>query len=156
MFKLAHGTGTLHLASLDASVTGVRTAKSLYDSAAASTAVANGMFVIVTLRVVNNSGHPATFDDGGYQSQALLNVNDQTYQEDSHAEIYGDTQSPFGQNSPVSPGEAVSYDLVFDVPPSVANSITGNSRAGLVVANYGVDMSISMPSTVGLITLKGA
>jgi hypothetical protein len=155
-FKLAHGTGTLHLKSLDASVAGVRTADSLYDSAANSHVTPNGTFLIIALHVLNKSDSPAAFDGGGYQNQSLLQINGRTYQEDSHAEIFGDPQSPYGQDNSVSPGESVTYDLVFDVPPHVAGGVTSNRRTGLIIGNYGDDFSLSLPSTVGMITLKGA
>lgn len=152
--KIARGTATLHLKTLDAQVVGIRTASTVANSGISATA--NGVFLIIAIKVTNKASAPETFDGGGFSQQTSLELNGSTYTEDFHAENEADPQSFVTNNSPVQPGESVTGDLVYDVPPSKASTATSSPRAVLLIGNFGDDFSQSAPSTVGLIALKGA
>jgi Domain of unknown function (DUF4352) len=154
LFTVVHGMQTLHLKTLDVNVVGVRTASTV-SSGTGISATATGEFLIISIHVANKTSTPETSDGGGFQNQDMLQLSGATYTEDFHAENQADQQSFVTNNSPIQPGESVTGDLVFDVPTSAASGATKNPRAGLVIANFGDDLS-QMPSSLGLIALSGA
>ena len=154
LITVAHGIHTLRLKTLDVKVVGVRTASTVSNAGISSTA--KGEFLIITIDVANRADSPETFDDGGFQQQTQLELDGASHTEDFNAENEADAQSFVTNNSALQPGESTTGDLVFDVPPGAAAKATSDSRDVLIIGNFGDDLSQEQPSTLGLITLKGA
>lgn len=156
VFKLAHGSGTLHLPGLSARISSVTTSKTTSNGPGFG-ATATGEFVIIALNVTNTGGSPQTF--GGLGTQTLLHVGSDTFSESFHAEN-GDASGTFLDSTatPIQPGEAETGKVIFDVPPAVAAGIATKRSAGVIVGKFGDDLSAvgTVPSPLGLITLPGA
>ncbi len=147
-FTVVNKASTLHLRSLTAKFNGARTQNSL--SAPASTATANGEFVIISLTIANKLDTPQTFDQIG-TPQTALELGNKVYTEDFQAENGPDQQSfianQLSQNG-IQPGESKTGDVVFDVPSRAVSELdkTGN----IIVVNFG-DAAQSPSGTIGVI-----
>jgi len=148
---LAHGTGVLHLKTLDAQVVAVRKETSISNGAGIS-ATARGVFVIVALKVTNTSASPQNFD-GIASNQTLLDLNGDSYSEALDAENQADQQSFLSQGDTIQPGESLTGDLIYDVPPDRASNITTSPYNAVLVDDFGTNMNTTVS---GLISLDGA
>lgn len=151
---LAHGTQPLRLKTLTAQIVGVRTAGSVSSGDGAVSATATGVFLIVTLRVVNRTDAPQTFDGIG-AAQVALGLNGATYTESFQAENQADQQSFISQSTPIQPGESQTGAVVFDVPPARARTLRAPDDV-LLVCDFGQSFSSSVPPGAGMISLGGA
>jgi hypothetical protein len=123
-----------------------RTLTDKIDGTTLSHATAKGMFVLVTIRVVNHTHTPQLFDQ---DSQTELEIKTDYYSNstpgldaDSGADAWG---------SEIEPGESSTGDLVFDVPKSAAALFP--KHAALLLANFGDFLQASSVSELGLIYL---
>lgn len=147
---LAHGTKPLRLRTLTAQIIGLRTATSLADPGVAS-ATANGVYIVITLKIVNRSQIPQSFDGVGGNA-TLLALNGSTYSESFDAENGPDQQSFLSETPTIQPGESATGDVIFDVPTSRARSV---DVGVLIVGDFASDLSSSLAGA-GLITLNDA
>jgi hypothetical protein len=133
----------IRLKTLTAQFVAARTASSVADSSGAATATATGTFLIITLRISNNSSTPQTVESIGNSAAELftLGSDSKQYSESFAAENQADEQSFVSQNStPIQPDASQTGDVVFDLPPSALASVRAHG-AGLLLGDFGVDLS---------------
>ncbi len=113
--------------------------------------------MIISLEVTNTTSSPQTFSGLGTQTSLL--VGSAPYSESFNAEngtLTGTFIDPTAV--PIQPGKSETGKLIYDVPPSVASTVTANPCAGLVIGKFGDDLSETqlLHSPLGFIVLKGA
>jgi len=157
-------SGTLHLKSLTARVTGIRTAESLSGPNGGSIANAKGKYLIITLQVTNEAGSPQAFANSSVSPQIVLSAGGEGQKATVYTQAFkaenGPDQSSFTWKSsePTQSGESETGDIIFDVPASVASRITSPSAGGryiakLYIGNYGADLTEELPAGTGTIGL---
>jgi hypothetical protein len=140
---------TLPLTSLTVAVTAARTTRTLVekiDGTTISHATAQGMFVVLTVRVVNRTHKPQLFNE---DIQTELLVGADTYSISTNGEE-SDSRSD-GLDTQIEPGESATGDVVFDVAKKALTSYP--AHAGLVVVNFGDFVSLGSVSQIGVIYL---
>jgi hypothetical protein len=140
---------TLPLATMAVTVTGVRMTRTLVEKVGGTTishATAQGMFVVVTVRVANRTHKPQLFND---DSQVELLIGSDTYSISASGDEADSATSAF--DSDIEPGETATGDVVFDVAKSVLKSYP--AHAGLVVVNFGDFVSFGSVSQIGVVYL---
>lgn len=149
---LAHGTGQmLRLKTLDAQLLSIRSASSV-SNGPGFTATANGTYLIFTLRITNVMSSPQAFGGIG-STQTVLSLGGSAYSDAFSAENGNDGQSFLTQDTPIQPGESQTGDLIYDVPSAKAQTAISGRSGGLVIANFGGDLSQTIPADSGVITL---
>jgi hypothetical protein len=139
----------LPLTTLAVTVTGVRTTRTLVekvDGVTISHATAQGMFVVVTVRVANRTHKPQLFNG---DSQTELLIGSDTYSISTSGDEADSGTS--GLDNQIEPGESATGDIVFDVAKSVLRSYP--AHAGLVVVNFGDFVSFGSVSQIGVVYL---
>lgn len=152
--RIVHGSALLRLKTLKVHVASVHTTSNV-SAGSGFSSTAKGIYLIVTLTVTNTSNSPQTFDDVS-ANQTSLNLNGTSYGEAFDAENTNDPNSFITNNNGIQPGESQTGDVIFDIPPRKAAEAMSGDRSGLFVGNFGDDLSQSLPSGIGFITLKGA
>jgi len=142
---------TLRLKTLSARVEGLRSAGTVATGGTIS-ATANGEYLIVTLKVTNNTDSPETFD-GISSHETELVADGKDFTEAFKAENQADQQSFISQSEAIQPGESATGDVVFDVPPAIAAKVLSGQKGGLAILNFGEENSESAPG-LGVISLE--
>ena len=121
---------------------GARTTNSVSDSSGVESARANGIFLIITLKVTNMGNTPQSVEQPGSGHFALSPIMSQAiYTESFQAENQADQQSFISQDTtPVQSGESQTGDIVFDVAPS-ALTLMRHDGAILEWGGFGQDLS---------------
>jgi hypothetical protein len=142
---------TLKLKTLWARLAGVRTAKSLTSTTAASTA--NGAFVIVSVAITNKLQLPQMFDARGAQQAGLI-LDGTVFKEAVAAESQADVSSCLKLATPLAPGQSETCDVIFDVPAHAAADLGKHGSGDLYLVNFGADLGGSvLPQKIGQIRL---
>lgn len=143
---------TLPLSSMHVQVLASRVTKSLkevVDGTTISQATAKGEFVVITLRIANETHTPQSFDDLA-QSELEIANNDFSVSTNGDEADSG-TQ---GFDDQTQPGESSTGDIVFDVATKSASTFP--AHAGLLLVDYGANVSVGSVNEVGLIYLGAA
>jgi hypothetical protein len=132
----------LRLPGLTVEFVSARTASSLSASSGAASAQANGIFLIITLRITNTSNAPQTVEEPWSNRFQLSPItSNANYSESFQAEDGPDQQSFITQDTtPVQPGESQTGDVIFDVPLSVM-SLMRHDGTTLVFGTFGQDVT---------------
>ncbi len=140
--EVATDNHAIHIPGMTVQFNGARTVTSLSDSSGVASAHANGVFLIISLRITNTSNTPQTVETPGTNSFALTPISSQAiYTESFQAENGADQQSFITQNNaPVQAGESQTGDVVFDVPPSAMTTMR-HDGAVLEWGGFGTDVS---------------
>lgn len=142
---------TLKLKTLWAHLTGVRIAKDLTSTTAATTA--NGDFVIASVTITNKLHLPQMFDGGGAQQAGLI-LDGGVFKEALAAERQADASSCLKLASSIAPGQSETCDVIFDVPAHAAADLGKHGSGDLYVVNFGADLAGSaLPQKIGQIRL---
>ncbi len=150
---LAAAGQTLGLRTLTVRVVGARLTPSL--SSQLASRAASGAFLVVTLAISNRSGAPATFDGLG-ATQTALQASSTNFREALDAESGADLGSCAERNTtPIASAGSETCDVVFDVPPAVAQHLRVKG-GGLLVVNFGdsIDTVTRSVTEPGLLTLS--
>jgi hypothetical protein len=146
--KIATDNHPISLKTLTLQFLGARTSPSVSTGSGGVSATANGTFLIVTLKVTNDSNTPQTVESiGGSTFQlSTLTTNSKSYSESFAAENQADQQSFVSQSTtPVQPGASQTGDVVFDLPGSGLATIR-KTGASLLFGNFGSDLSTASAS----------
>jgi len=81
------------------------------------TATAQGLFVIFRLTVRNTGNEPRSYFG---QNQKLIDRDGREYEASTMAELYINTDV---QSNGINPGNAITVDMPFDVPPDMVMSV---------------------------------
>ena len=111
--------GTVRVDALLWKVTGAQKASSLGDTSIGVGEKADGVFIVVNLRVTSKKNESATITDEAIQLEA---PNRNTYKADSDGTVaaLGQGQDPLFRED-IGPDATLESKVVFDVPKSVAN-----------------------------------
>lgn len=140
-YELSTDDHAVSLAGLEAQFVSAHTETSLSDSSGVASANANGVFLIITLRITNTGNQPQTVEEPGAESFALSPLGSSaTYTESFNAENGPDEDSFISDDTPIQPGESQTGDIIFDVPPTALTTMQ-TSGAALVFGAFGVDLS---------------
>jgi hypothetical protein len=140
---------TLKLNTLTATLTGIRSARSLTGP---SPAVAQGKFVIASIRLTNRLELPQTFDKSGTR-QAELILEGTVYPEDARAET-ASANSCLAAKVSLASNKQESCDILFDVPRAAAAHLGQHGSGDLYLVDFGSDLASSIaPQVVGQIRL---
>lgn len=140
--EVATDNHAIHVPGMTVQFAGARTATSLSDSSGVASAHANGIFLIITLKVTNTANTPQTVEQAGSSEFALSPITSHAvYTESFDAENGADQQSFITQNTtPIQSGESQTGDIVFDVPPN-AMTLMRHDGAILEWGGFGQDLS---------------
>jgi hypothetical protein len=140
---------TLALTSMHVNVVATRLTKKLAITSFGTTishATAQGEFVVVTLRISNNTNKPQSFDD---LAQTELQVGNDQFSVSTNGDE--SDKGSEGWNGDIEPGESATGDIVFDVSARSAADVP--RHAGLLIVNFGDDVSFGSVSEVGIVYL---
>jgi hypothetical protein len=141
--KLATENYPIRLKTLTGEFVSARTASSLSDSTGVNTATANGTFLIISVKITNNTTSPQTVESigGNAFSLSTIGTNAKQYTESFKAENGPDQNSFVSQNSaPIQPDASQTADAVFDVPPPGLAAMRAHGAA-LAFGDFGVDVN---------------
>lgn len=150
---IVNKASSLHLKSLDANLVGTAAHDSL-GSGTGQSATANGKFEILTVTLRNKLDSPQTWQNG----QAILTLPTSATHNATYSEAFTAENGP-DQNScqwkaggissgPIQPGESITCDVIFDVPPS--GSLTARG-ANLLIENFGESDTSNPTMPLGIV-----
>lgn len=142
---------TLKLHTLSARLDGVRAQSSLGGTASSTP---NGKFVVLRLALTNRLPTAQKFDASGTQQAGLI-LDETVYKEDQTTERVSDPASCSKRASaPIPAGDAVTCDVVFDVPAAAAADLGKHGSGDVYLVDFGEDLVAGTPpQTVGQIRL---
>lgn len=134
---------TLKLHTLTAALTGIRSAKSL---SGARPAVAQGRFVVASIKLTNRLELPQSFDKSGTR-QAELILEGTVYPEDARVEASA-PGSCLGAKTSLALNRDQVCQVLFDVPPAAATHLGQHGSGDLYLVDFGSDLAGSIPPQV--------
>lgn len=134
----------LKLRTLTATLTRIRAASSLPGT---QPTVAQGKFVITSIRITNRLELPQAFDRTGTR-QAELNLEGTVYPEDVGAERAGLANACVAAKTPIVPGKSETCSVLFDVASAAARHLGQHASGDLYLVDFGSDLGGSIPPQV--------
>ncbi len=128
--------------ALTATVVTIRMVKRIHSEF--SNATAQGEFVILRVKITNDTNKPQLFNCG---TQTELDLGDKTFSTSSSGTI---ADSGTGFLEQIQPDEYATGDCVFDVP-TVTLVASHPKHAGLLVVPFSDFVQFGTPSALGLI-----
>ncbi len=137
----------LELDTLTARLSEIETAKKVSGSYLKPRAAKNGIYVVGSLAIENESNKPDRFDDFGEQVQ--LKAGQATYNEPFNVLNGVLTDSFLWKGKKIPPGQSQVGKVAFDVPEEAIESI--ETEGALLVLNFGDEGNARRADQVGLI-----
>lgn len=134
----------LKLHTLTTTLIGVRTASSLPGT---QPTVAQGKFVIASIRITNRLELAQAFDRSGTR-QAELNLEGTVYPEDVRVERAGAANSCVAARAPLGPGKSETCEVIFDVASAAAAHLGQHASGDVYLVDFGSDLGGSIPPQV--------
>jgi hypothetical protein len=137
----------MQMSSMTVRFVSKRVTKTVTNSTLGQSASAQGMFVIVTVTITNNTQMPQLFNQ---DSQTVLQIGNSSYSISSKGDET-DTGSD-GWTNEINPGEHATGDLIYDVPSATVAS-EYPTHAGVAFVNFGEFLSAGSASQLGILSL---
>jgi hypothetical protein len=140
---------TLKLKTMSTALTAVRTAE--HYTYGGRTSKAEGVFIMLTVTVTNNTSTPRVFNP---ENQVVLAIDNNPNFLNNFLPQHLTLRELEAGGPIVRPGQSTTGVLVFDVDKSTLGSFPG--KAGLAFVNFGQNADKGLVTQLGIIDLAGA